>query len=202
MGYEPIDAWYEEQQEATYNGVLEHYRSSDEYAEDMSRAIEDFVSERQREAKIFISYRRDDTEGQADRLYDWLCKQFNRDQIFMDIDNIESGEDFVEVIQRGVGCCAVLIAIIGKRWLNSTDDIGRRRLDNPDDFVRLEIMTAIERNIRVIPVLVQGATMPKIEELPEALAKLGRYQALELSRVNWAHDVERLIQSMKESITS
>lgn len=198
MGYEPIDAWYEEQQEAIYNGVLEVYRGSDEYAEDMRN----FISERQREAKIFISYRRDDTEGQADRLYDWLCKQFDPDQIFMDIDNIKYGEDFIEVIQRAVGCCTVLISIIGKRWLNGTDDIGRRRLDNPDDFVRLEIKTAIERNIRVIPVLVQDATMPKIEELPEALAKLGRYHALELSRVSWAYDVERLIQSMKIAINN
>lgn len=150
--------------------------------------------------RIFISYRRDNSEGQAGRLFDGLSLHFGKDKIFMDIDSIEPGEDFVEVIEREVGCCSVLIAIIGKEWLNSTDVAGRRRLDKPEDYVRLEIATALERNIRVIPVLVQGASMPYSQELPESLAKLARRQAIELSSARWQHDVSCLIQTLEKII--
>jgi len=201
MGYEPIDAWYEEQQEAISNRLVEEYRDSDEYAEGLSRAIEDFVSERQKNTKIFISYRRDEAEEEADRLYNGLCRHFDHNQIFRDIDSIEPGEDFVEVIQHAVGCCNILIAIIGKTWLNITDNIGFRRLDNPEDFVRLEIATALERNILVIPVLIQGAKMPDSRELPETLVKLGRRHALEFTSDGWEHEVGGLIQTLKSAIT-
>jgi hypothetical protein len=118
----------------------------------------------------------------------------------MDIDSIELGEDFIEVIEREVGCCDILIAVIGKAWLSSADNTGRRRLDNPEDFVRLEIAIALERNIRVIPVLVQGAAMPNSQELPEAILKLARLHALELSSVRWQHDMGRLIQALEKII--
>lgn len=99
----------------------------------------------------------------------------------MDIDTIEPGLDFVEVIEQAVGSCDVLIALIGKQWLTVSDAKGRRRLDNPEDFVRLEIKTALARKIRVIPALIPGATMPHSEELPEVLQKLARHNAIPLS---------------------
>jgi hypothetical protein len=108
-------------------------------------------------ARIFISYRREDSSGWAGRLYDRLSQRFGGDNVFMDIDTIDPGLDFVEVIQQAVGSCDVLVALIGRHWLTSTDEQGQRRLENPEDFVRLEITAALERNIRVIPALLQGA---------------------------------------------
>src|ERR1043165_3354644 len=105
---------------------------------------------------IFISYRRNDSAGYAGRLFDGLSAHFGEDQIFMDIDYIEPGEDFVQAIETAVGSCEILIALIGPSWL-TIENVTGRRLDNPNDFVRLEIVAALARGIRVIPVLVQGA---------------------------------------------
>src|SRR5687767_2733903 len=125
---------------------------------------------------IFVSYRRDDSAGHAGRLFDNLAEHFGKDRIFMDIDAIEYGEDFVEAMEKAVSSCKVLIAVIGQNWLS-----GSAKLNNPNDFVRLEIATALRRDIRVIPVLVQRATMPSPDQLPEDLAKLSRRNAIELS---------------------
>ena len=103
---------------------------------------------------IFISYRREDTSPEAGRLYDRLAGHFGKDQVFMDIDTIRPGVDFVEVINDSVASCEVLIAVVGKQWLTSTDEAGNRRLDDPEDWIRLEIAAALGRNIRVIPTLV------------------------------------------------
>jgi hypothetical protein len=116
---------------------------------------------------IFISYRRDDSSASAGRLYDRLSAHFPKNQIFIDVDNLDPGVDFVDTIEQSVGSCDVLIAVIGNRWLISSEADGGRRLDNPDDFVRLEIATALKRNIRVIPVLVDGASMPPPRDLPD-----------------------------------
>jgi hypothetical protein len=102
--------------------------------------------------QIFISYRRDYTSASAGRLYDRLSSHFPSNRIFIDVDNIAPGVDFVEAIENSVGSCDLLISVIGKNWLTSSDDEGNRRLDNPEDFLRLEIGTALRRNIRVIPV--------------------------------------------------
>jgi hypothetical protein len=109
--------------------------------------------------QIFISYRREDSEWSAGRLGDRLKAHFGQDRIFVDVGTIEPGMDFVEAIERSVGSCDVLIAVIGKRWLISSDEEGRHRLDNPEDSVRIEIVTALKRGIRVIPVLVDGPTI-------------------------------------------
>lgn len=132
-------------------------------------------------ARIFISYRRDDSGGWAGRLYDRLSQHFRRENVFMDIDTIEPGLDFVEVIEQAVGSCDALIALIGKQWLTITDAAGQRRLDNPEDFVRLEIAAALARNIRLIPALVQGARMPGSTDLPDVLKMLARRNAHEIS---------------------
>jgi len=143
---------------------------------------------------IFVSYRRDDTAGHAGRLADRLVEHFGKHRIFRDIDNIEPGQDFVTVIENAVGSCDILLAVIGQNW-NSASSSGR--LDNPNDFVRLEIATALRRDIRVIPVLVQRANMPKPEELPDDLDKLTRRNAIELSDLRWQTDVDQLISVME-----
>jgi formylglycine-generating enzyme required for sulfatase activity len=146
---------------------------------------------------IFICYRRDDSAGHAGRLYDQLAAHFGDEQIFMDIDHVEPGEDFVRVIEEAVGSCEILIALIGRSWLTSRDETGRR-LDNPNDFVRLEIAAALARGVRVIPVLVQGAQMPRPQDLPDDLSTLARRHALELSDIRWRQDVNQLISALEK----
>lgn len=147
--------------------------------------------------KIFISYRRDDSAGYALHLFDSLSAHFGRDQIFMDIEQIEPGADFVQVIEDAVGSCDVLVALIGRHWLTVADGTSRR-LDDPNDFVRLEIVSALNRDVRVIPVLVQGATMPRPQDLPGDLVSLSRRNAFDLSDRRWGHDVNRLITALEK----
>ena len=149
-----------------------------------------------RAANIFVNYRREDSAGHAGRLFDHLSGRFPG-RVFMDVDTIEPGIDFIDVIEHAVGCCEVLIVMIGDEWLYAADAEGRRRLDNPNDFVRLEIAAALARDIRVIPVLVRGATMPRPDDLPPDLAKLTRRNAVELSDARFAFDVDRLIQAIE-----
>ena len=118
--------------------------------------------------RIFISYRREETAYPAGWLFDRLAERFSPKQVFKDVDSIELGDDFVQMITRAVGSCDVLLALIGDQWLTITDVHGRRRLDDPDDFVRLEIEAALTRNVRIIPILVDGANMPRADELPLA----------------------------------
>ena len=150
-----------------------------------------------RAANIFINYRREDSAGYAGRLFDRLNQHFPG-RVFMDIDTIKPGVDFVDVIEQAVGSCEVLLVIIGHEWLSVTDASGQRRLDNPDDFVRLEVSGALKRNVRVIPVLVQDAPMPRTDELPPDLARLARHNAIELSDTRWGYDVDRLIETIEE----
>ncbi|MFW2355259.1 toll/interleukin-1 receptor domain-containing protein [Hydrogenophaga sp.] len=145
---------------------------------------------------IFISYRRDDSAGYAGRLYDRLSAHFGTDQVFMDVEGIELGTDFVTAIEQAVGSCKVLIVVIGDEWLSTTDAAGRRRLDDPHDFVRLETRVALEREIRVVPVLVGGALMPRTEELPDELKSLARRQAIEISHKQWDGSTRELIRAL------
>ena len=148
-------------------------------------------------ARIFLNYRREDSRADAGRLYDHLSQRFGPDNIFMDLDKIPLGHDFVEVIQNAVGSCDVLLAVIGRQWLTSTDPQGQRRLDNPEDFVRLEIVTALERRIRVIPVLVGGASMPRSTELPDVLQPFARCQAFVVGD-RFDPDIDRLIKELEK----
>jgi len=111
--------------------------------------------------RVFISYRREETAYPAGWLFDRLADRFGRGQIFKDVDSIQLGDDFVEVIHSAVASCDVLLALIGEQWLTITDEQGRRRLDDPNDFVRLELEAALTRNVRVIPILIAGARMPR-----------------------------------------
>jgi alkylated DNA nucleotide flippase Atl1 len=143
--------------------------------------------------RIFLSYRREDTRHLVGRVGDRLMDHFGDERVFVDVDTIEPGLDFAEAIASAVGSCQVLLALIGDRWLASTDRTGRRKLDDSNDLVRLEIQAALERNIRVIPVLVDGVAMPTPEELPPSLAGLARRQAFELSYSRFRDDARRLV---------
>jgi formylglycine-generating enzyme required for sulfatase activity len=150
--------------------------------------------------QIFISYRRDDSAASAGRLYDRLSGRFPSNRIFIDVDNIAPGVDFVKAIEKSVGSCDVLISVVGKHWLTATDEDGKRRLDNTDDFVRLEIATALKRSIRVIPVLVDGASMPRSGDLPDELRSLVRLQALKVSQDRFRSDSEPLITAVDQAL--
>jgi hypothetical protein len=121
---------------------------------------------------VFISYRRQDSAGYAGRLFDRLSNHLKQVKIFMDIDTIELGVDFVQEIEEAVSSCDVLLAVIGPTWLTVTNVNGQPRLSDPNDFVRIEVQTALQRNIRVIPILVNGASMPAEKDLPQELASL------------------------------
>src|SRR5215211_6655907 len=150
--------------------------------------------------RIFICYRRRDARDLAGRIYDSLVTQFGEDDIFMDVDAIEPGLDFVQELTKAVASCDVLLAVIGHRWLTITDSAGRRRLDNPADFVRLEIETALQREIRVIPVLTEDATLPRADDLPDSIASLVRRQAVQIRFDRYRDDVSNLISTIKKAL--
>ena len=145
---------------------------------------------------IFISYRRDDSEGHAGRLFEDLCDRFGKEAVFMDVAGIEAGRDFRRAIEAQVASCGVLLAIIGKNWLTVTDEKGRRRLDDPYDFVRLETAGALKRDIPVVPVLVHGAEMPSVDDLPDDLKDLAFRNGVGLTHARWASDVNLLIAAL------
>jgi TIR domain/S1 RNA binding domain len=149
---------------------------------------------------IFISYRRQETSDLAGRLADRLADRFGEDQVFMDVDTIDLGVDFAEAINQAVGTCEVLLAVIGPHWLTATDKGGRRRLDDPDDIVRLEVQAALDRDVRVIPVLVGGAAMPERGELPGGLGGLARRNALSVRHDSFRSDVARLVAGIERIV--
>jgi DNA-binding transcriptional ArsR family regulator len=146
--------------------------------------------------RIFICYRHDDSAGHAGRLCDHLGAHFGDEQIFMDNDYIKPGEDFVRVIEKVIGSCEVLLAVIGQGWLTSRDET--RRLDNPNDYVRLEITAALTHGVDVIPTRVQGAQRPRPQDVPEDLLPLLRIQDIELSDRRWKRDVDQLIDVLEK----
>ena len=151
---------------------------------------------------VFISYRRQESSGLAGRLYDRLAARLGDDQVFMDVDTIAPGLDFAEVITQALSTCQVLLAVIGPHWVSATDEDGRRRLDDPDDIVRMEIQAALERNIRVIPILIDGAVMPRRQELPGQLASLSRRNALSLRHESFRVDADRLLEAIEPILRS
>ena len=149
---------------------------------------------------VFISYRRDESAGYAGRIADTLVEHFGKDKVFRDIDSLEPGLDFAEAIKRAIESSEVLIAVIGKNWLTAPDAASQNRLENPDDYVRTEIATALKRNIRVIPLLVQGAAMPSARDLPDDLAPLSRRNAFEIHDSSWRDDIQRLVTTLERVI--
>jgi hypothetical protein len=145
---------------------------------------------------IFISYRREDSADDAHRLYGALSAQFGADSVFIDVEDIDPGEDFAEVIDEKVGFCDALIAVIGKTWLTCADAHGIRRLDNSNDWVRLEIESALSRNLKVVPVIVGGASPPGSPDLPPSLAPLSKRNAIAISASRFHEDASRLVESL------
>ena len=148
---------------------------------------------------IFISYRRDDCDAHAGRLSDKLGTHFSSSQIFIDVDNIALGVDFVKALEEALSTCAILLAMIGHDWLTGGED-NARPLEDPDDFVRREIVTALGRGIPVIPILVEGAEMPKVGDLPDDMKALGRRNAFDLAHKRWSRDVAHLISHLETII--
>jgi TIR domain len=146
---------------------------------------------------IFISYRRDDSEGEAGRLCDDLAEIFHEESVFMDVNAIQPGRDFRKAIDESIHKCSVLLAIVGQGWLDSKDGSGQKRLDDTNDFVRLEIASALVRDIPVIPVLVRGAKMPRAEQLPADLRELAYRNAVELTHARWRSDLQVLIRALR-----
>lgn len=144
---------------------------------------------------IFICYRREDTAGYAGRLADRLVERFG-DRVFIDVDAIEPGAVFAEVIADTVTHCRVLLVLIGDEWVNVTGADGRRRLDIADDFIRVEIETALNHDVWVIPVLVEDTPMPALSELPPSLARLAGRHALPLSSTRFHFDCGRLLDTI------
>jgi hypothetical protein len=142
--------------------------------------------------RIFINYRRDDTAGSAGRLADSLTDYFGPERVFRDVDGIEAGANFEEVLHRTAQDADAMIVLIGRQWARIVDEEGRVRLHDPDDWVAREIAAGLERGIPIYPVLVESAQMPRAEELPPSLKSLARYNAIALSDQRWASDVVRL----------
>jgi hypothetical protein len=147
---------------------------------------------------IFLSYRRTDSADIAGRIYDRLLGAFDKVAVFKDVDSIPLGTDFKEYLDEKVSECNVLLALIGDKWLEASDARGKLRLEDPQDFVRIEIESALARNIPVIPLLVRGAFMPSEEELPAGLKKLAFRNGIQIrSDPDFHRDMDRLISALK-----
>ena len=150
--------------------------------------------------QIFISYRRADSQAIADRIHDHMAREFGANNVFQDVEDIPPGADFREYLAHAVASSDVLLVIIGKRWLDITDEMGKRRLDDATDFVRIEVETGLNRdNVLVIPIMVDATTMPSVKSLPPTLRAL-TYRNGVIVRHNpyFDHDIERLIARIKE----
>lgn len=146
---------------------------------------------------MFINYRREDTAGYAGHLYSDLVAALGSGNVFMDIDTLRPGDPFPDVIDRELATCYALVALIGRQWLEATDASGKRRLDDPTDLLRLELQAALERGVRVIPVIVERAELPGAEDLPAPLRELRLRHAHELSDTRWRYDVDLLVQELQ-----
>ena len=155
------------------------------------------ADQEQKSLKVFVSYRREDSAGIAGRIYDRLADRLGRQRVFFDVDDIPPGVDFVKLLSEQVSDCDLLVAIIGKRWLTTTGEKNVARLEDPRDFVRIEIEAALRRGIPVIPVLVDGASMPTTASLPDSLRSLAYWQGVEISHLRFSSDVRRLIGAVR-----
>ncbi len=149
--------------------------------------------------RIFINYRRQDSEGYVGRLFDHLTQHFTPQDIFMDVDSIPPGADFVQTLEDAVAACDVFIAMVGPQWLTLVDEYGERRIDQWNDFVRIEISSALKQGKAIIPVLVGRSRMPNPSDLPEDIAAFARRNALELSQQHFSQDVKKLAQAIQDS---
>jgi len=148
---------------------------------------------------VFISYRRADSSADAGRLYDALRRRFGRENLFMDVDSLRPGEDWVDAVEAAVGRCDVLLAIIGPTWAVAKDSEGEFRLHKELDRVRLEIEAGLRNEKPVIPVLVEGASMPTADQLPDSLKPLLRRHAVRVSHSTFESDLASLVRALRSS---
>ncbi len=150
--------------------------------------------------RIFISYRRNDSAAASGRIYDRLCVAFGEKAVFKDVDVIPAGANYPALLNEAIAQCDVMLAVIGSHWLSAVESNGQRRLDNPDDFVRIEIEAALKRDeVLIIPVLVDDATMPSTGELPESLRLLYyRNGAIVRNDPDFNRDIARLITTIRD----
>lgn len=151
------------------------------------------------ELRVFLSYRRSDCQPQANGLYDGLRNRLPLARVFMDIDGIPAGTDFEEYIRREISACDVVLVMIGDNWLDARPGSDVRRIDEPEDFVRLEVESALASpHVRTFPVLVEGTPMPGPAQLPESIARLARLQAVELDDRRWLGDLAHLVAEVEK----
>ena len=156
-----------------------------------------------RRQKIFLSYRREDSADVAGRIYDRLVQQFGKEQVFKDVDSIPLGVDFRKHLAQMVGSCDILLAVIGNDWQTADRPDGKKRLDDAKDFVRIELETALQRDIPVIPVLVRGAQVPEESELPSTLATLAYRNGMAVrADPDFHRDMDRLIEGVQSHLSS
>src|SRR5687768_8361471 len=148
---------------------------------------------------IFISYRRDDSAASAGRLYDRLAHHFGKEQVFRDLDAIAAGAEFAKVIEERISKCNVVVAVIGKNWVDIRNAAGQRRLDDPKDAVRIEIREALNQKKLIIPTLIAGAEIPKPEQLPQDIAALVGRNAIEISESRFDYDAGRVIEAITKA---
>jgi hypothetical protein len=141
---------------------------------------------------VFLSYRRDDVRGQTGRLFDRLSEHFGEDLVFMDVESLYPGEHFDVAIEHAIRQCNVVLVLIGQRWLDTTS-----RLDDPGDFLRREVGTALKLGRPVVPLLVDGGVLPLASQLPDDMQELVRGQAFELRHRTFARDVSELIADLE-----
>jgi len=151
----------------------------------------------EKDLNIFISYRREDTAHAAGRLFDRLSRHFGSDHVFMDIDTVELGDDFVNEIELAVRSCDVMVTLIGQKWLTATNSAGEKRLNDPNDFVHLEIASALDQSVDIVPILLDNTPMPVAKDLPGSLRPLTRRNGIEIGHTRFNSDVDRLIQGIE-----
>ena len=149
---------------------------------------------------IYLSYRRMDGAAHAGRLFDHLSRHFGPGSVFMDLQGIARGQEFTLAIQSALNVCEVVLVVIGNTWATCTGQDGQRRLDDPKDWVRLEVAAALRRNVLVVPVLVDGARLPDPASLPEELQPLCGRNACELSDLRWSFDVGELVKDLEKVV--
>ncbi|HKA38360.1 MAG TPA: toll/interleukin-1 receptor domain-containing protein [Burkholderiales bacterium] len=147
-------------------------------------------------ATVFISYRREETAGEARALFQALVARLGEASVFMDVDAIALGRDFRQVLQERLASCDLLLALVGRGWIEAKNASGKRRLEDPTDYVRLEIEAALKRNIPVTPVLLQGAQMPAEQQLPESMRDFVYRNGFELSHNRWESDVQEMLKRL------
>jgi uncharacterized membrane protein YeaQ/YmgE (transglycosylase-associated protein family) len=150
------------------------------------------------QTKIFISYRRSDSAHAARGVADRLRTRFGAGEVFMDVDSIDPGIDFLQGVQQAIRGSAVVLVLIGEHWLDARDSRRIRRLDDPDDNVRMEIEQALRHRCRILPILIDQAVMPHPQELPPTLIPLPRFNAVRVRHDSWDDDVAKLTQAVSK----